>query len=355
MHIGIVCKVIDNYGDAGFSLRLAKGLARHQHRVTLCHDDPAAFHALYPEHTIPELKLIDATRADLHAICDDEFDLFLEPFGTSSEQTNNRFDVWLKENYTAVPWLVIDYLSAEQWVENFHFSNSIDPTNGHKTTFFYPGFTAATGGLIHSDYPAHLISNASSVDDCIRVFVFSYPNAPLNELLDTCNDLNAAGRNIEVGIAASKPQQDRFNWVEHLPFCPQAEFDELLVNFDVLFVRGEDSFIRAQLSGKPLIWQIYPTEDFAHAEKLLSFFKRYSKGLSEECAAALWNCWASWNGLEMPQNFSSSWLDVVGHLNELSSHAQAWRDQLLTGPELVREVLTWRRSQTPTLIEKPDL
>jgi hypothetical protein len=45
-------------------------------------------------------------------------------------------------------YIAIEYLSAEPWVENFHLKPSIDPESGLIKTFFYPGFTGQTGGLI---------------------------------------------------------------------------------------------------------------------------------------------------------------------------------------------------------------
>ena len=356
MHIGIVCKVIDNYGDAGFSLRLAKCLTLQKHKVTLFHDDEATFLALYPHATLNELTLFDATKNSPQAAEHPPFDLILEPFGSSSEQTQHRFDLLLKQKFPKTPWLVIDYLSSEEWVENFHLINSVDPKSGHFTTFFYPGFTAKTGGLIHCDYPRHLIQKKNrQMDKQMKLFVFCYSNAPLLQLLQTSDELNTAGFAIQVGLAGASRPEKYTGWVTEVPFCPQSKFDELLAQFDVLFVRGEDSFVRGQLAGKPIIWQIYPTDDLAHSEKLISFFKRYSKNLSTDCASALWNCWASWNCLKQACEFSESWKNLQAHWPELSAHALEWRDQLLKGPELVKEVLTWRSLQTPTLIEKTDL
>jgi len=360
MQIGIVCKVIDNFGDAGFCLRLAKALALQGKQITLLHDNAATFDALYPEQNVPGLEILDATRGLDESDVPRRFDLLLEPFGSSSEQTHNRFDLWLKNTHPNTPWLLIDYLSSEGWVENFHLNSSTDPRTGHVTTYFYPGFTAKTGGLIHCDYPAHLRTEAHNFEENrLKLFVFAYPNAPLPELLHACETDNGSGKKIQVGLADWKAHTSElaqgFHCLTTLPFCPQGEFDELLAQYDVLFVRGEDSFVRAQLAGKPLIWQIYATEDNAHASKLASFFDLYSKGLSQECALALWNCWRSWNSLENSPNFSECWIGLSSHWHELQTHAQRWQKRLFDGPELVKEVLTWCSGQTPTLIEKPDL
>ena len=273
MRIGIVCKVIDNFGDAGFSLRLAKALALEGHSVTLFHDSSTTFNVLIPDQNIHGLELVDATQGLGKAENTQLFDLLLEPFGSSSEQTAHRFDLRLKKTHHSTPWLLIDYLSSEDWVENFHLQSSVDPKSGHVTTFFYPGFTPRTGGLIHADFPSHLRDGQEKTEeDGLKVFVFAYSNAPVLDLLVSCETANKTGAEIQIGLASWKwptgESSTKFQCMTPLPFCPQSEFDDLLARYDVLFVRGEDSFVRAQLAGKPFIWQIYATQDNAHAAKL---------------------------------------------------------------------------------------
>lgn len=356
MHIGIVCKVIDNFGDAGFSLRLAKALAAKGHCVDLFHDEPATFQALYPRKDNDNLTLIDANKTDLEIERLHSLDLILEPFGTSSEQTKLRFDLILKRQFPSTPWVLIDYLSAEKWIESFHLSTSIDPGNGQVTTFFYPGFTDKTGGLIHCDYPTRLVGKQQSTSNAgLSVFVFAYPTAPIRQLIDACNSMNTSEYAINIGLAGNVllPAQD--DCARLIPFVAQSEFDELLAQYDILFVRGEDSFVRAQLAGKPFIWQIYPTEDDAHLEKLARFYDLYGCGLGTDCRLALWNCWLAWNGLDVMVDFADTWTALLPHLPELHAHAVKWQSRILNGRELVKEVLTWRSLQTPTLKEKPDL
>ena len=55
---------------------------------------------------------------------------------------------------------------------------------------------------------------------------------------------------------------------------PQSEFDKFLWASDSLIIRGEDSFVRAQLSGKPFIWNIYPQTEETHIKKLEAFGER---------------------------------------------------------------------------------
>ena len=49
-----------------------------------------------------------------------------------------------------------------------------------------------------------------------------------------------------------------------LAFSDPKTYDQLLWSCDLNIVRGEDSFVRAQPAGKPMVWHIYPQEDAAH-------------------------------------------------------------------------------------------
>ena len=65
--------------------------------------------------------------------------------------------------------------------------------------------------------------------------------------------------------------------IKFLNFLNQEEYEELIniVNFN--FVRGEDSFIRAVLTGKPYMWHIYCQEEYAHMDKIEGFLDKYRR------------------------------------------------------------------------------
>jgi len=81
---------------------------------------------------------------------------------------------------------------------------------------------------------------------------------------------------------------------EKIPPISRAEFDTLLAQSELNFVRGEDSLVRALWAGKAFVWQIYPQDDGAHGPKLEAFldwleapeslrqFHRVWNGLSSE-------------------------------------------------------------------------
>ena len=104
-----------------------------------------------------------------------------------------------------------------------------------------------------------------------------------------------------------------------LPLLPQSSFDRLLWACDVNFVRGEDSFVRAQWAGRPFVWQIYPQTEEAHLVKLEAFLSRYLDGF--EKSAVVRRCWQAWNGRG---NIASAWPDFAAQRKAIEQHGKVW-------------------------------
>lgn len=54
--------------------------------------------------------------------------------------------------------------------------------------------------------------------------------------------------------------------VQVLPFVRQDQYDLLLWSCDFNAVRGEDSFVRAQWAGRPMLWHIYRQDEDIHRQ-----------------------------------------------------------------------------------------
>ena len=124
----------------------------------------------------------------------------------------------------------------------------------------------------------------------LKISLFCYPNAPIKDLF---NALRANIHAVSVYIPASSipPQIADFFGVETidigdyftrenlhvhiLPFLSQLDYDALLRDCDLNFVRGEDSWLRAIWAGKPFIWQPYLQEENTHIKKLNAFLDIY--------------------------------------------------------------------------------
>lgn len=349
----IIVRVIDNLGDAGFSLRLALALQRMGYVIWLWTDRPQVFEQLLGTEwraglEVREIPLDSSLNTWLG---EERLDnsptpkAVLEPFGTSRDHTNTgRFSIALQNLYPGLPWLLVDYLSAETWIEDFHLKDSISPSNGYKQTFFYPGFTPRTGGLIHSDCTPVSAPPNSDTPPLKRVFLMCYGSAPIQAMVES------APTNVLFNMAGDGTTPTT-KGIDRLPFVKMTDFDQLLANHDFLFVRGEDSFVRAQLLGKPMVWHVYPTPDGAHWSKLKAFFDLYSKELDDDFREPLWALWRLWNGLnptEVGLSFGGAWQEVKVAFPALYTHARLWADHLRKGPELVREILRWLDNQSPT-------
>lgn len=356
----IFCNVIDNYGDIGVFWRLARQLANeHDLAVRLWVDDLASFAKLCPE--------ADAGMDSQHrlgvtvSLWPREFPdvqpaaLVIEAFACKLPQ---RYIDAMAAQANKPVWINLEYLSAEEWVESHHKLPSPHPTLPLTKYFFFPGFTEKTGGLLLerdllARRDAFLNDEAQqqafwkSIDrempspDTLKVSLFSYENAALEALFDAWASgaqkvlcLVPEGRILpqveryfgDAAPCAGKAYTRGNLQVRVLPFVEQERYDELLWACDINFVRGEDSFVRAQWAGKPLVWHIYPQHDGVHMQKLRAFMDKYGKGLPPGAAQALWGLWEAWNG--EPGSVPVAWNDFLAHQSVLREYSVQWARHL---------------------------
>lgn len=258
-------------------------------------------------------------------------------------------------------WINLEYLSAEPWVERCHKLPSPHPRLPLTKYFFFPGFTKQTGGLLREHDllerrdafqvdPARrqafwsLLGMEMPAPDTLIISLFCYENAALDELLDAWADnekpilcLMPEGRGLPpIGRyfnddphTGSRYARGRLR-VRVLPFLAQDRYDELLWASDVNFVRGEDSFVRAQWAGRPFVWQIYPQQDAVHRHKLQAFLDRYgahldtvqkSAGGGSPATSALARLWLAWNG---NGGIGPAWTGFAAARGALQLRTQDW-------------------------------
>lgn len=209
--------------------------------------------------------------------------------------------------------------------------------------FFFPGFTASSGGLLRearllSDRDQRAAANLES--NRLEISLFCYDTAPVGELLSalaqsemavTCHVLQGKPlAAVNTHLAGRGPWQLGKALIKPIPFMPIDDYDRLLWRCDINFVRGEDSFVRAQWTGKPFVWQIYPQDDDAHLIKLEAFLDRYCRGMAADEEAAIRRLFMAWN---TGRGVESAWLNFIGKREFL-------RLTLPTGP------IAWHRSRT---------
>jgi uncharacterized repeat protein (TIGR03837 family) len=118
-------------------------------------------------------------------------------------------------------------------------------------------------------------------------------------------------------------------------FVPQDDYDRLLWACDLNFVRGEDSFVRAQWAARPLVWHAYPQAERVNLAKLEAFLARYNAALSPSTAAAQSAFARAWNGDDpTPEAAAKAWPAFLQALPALATRAQAWSAELASTPNL---------------------
>jgi uncharacterized repeat protein (TIGR03837 family) len=348
MRWDIFCHVIDNLGDAGVCWRLCALLAREtQDHVTLWIDKPEVLLPLAPLKSRPtniDVKLWQATPTDAISL-DNHLppDVVIEAFGC---RTPERYQSFASELCAQSIWINLEYLSAQPYVVRSHGLPSpvmSGPRKGAVQWFYYPGFTQGTGGIMQADAPD--LSRKPLEPYPQNAYLFSYETPALKPLCEALIERNitphiAAGRGasyVQAQFDAQLQATCRFT-----PLVPQLEFDDLLVGNALNVVRGEDSFVRAQLAARPFIWHIYPQEDNAHRAKLSAFFELYSVQLPENLKQLLWLVWEHFNDGTLTTAQTHALLE---HLPAYTAHAAVWRQSLLQREDLVAQLRGFIKSK----------
>jgi len=364
----IFCAVVDNFGDIGVTWRLARQLAaEHGQRVRLWVDDLETFARLCPAASADaDQQLhegVDVRRWSSQWPGVEPTDVVIEAFACNLPQ---QYINAMAGSGRRILWLNLEYLSAEDWIVGCHALPSLQP-NGVQKYFFFPGFEAATGGLIRE---ADLMLRRASFQrdrqqqagflatlgvvrqaDARLLSLFAYENPAVAGWLDalaadvrTNQLLVPEGRVLGdvaawlgvPGLKAGERHQRGSLQICIVPFMTQDEYDLLLWSCDFNAVRGEESFIRAQWAGRPLVWHIYPQEDDAHWDKLNAFLDLYANGLAPAAGKALRAFWHAWNAGE---GAAQAWADLLREYPTLLEHAEAWTHAQVANGDLAGKLM----------------
>ena len=352
----LLCQVVDNYGDAGVLWRLARRLgADGQRRVRLWIDDLATLAALEPEarwdSTVAGVEIRrwqpDLDTAALPDVLITGFDA--RPPASLRQRMKPGHPLWI----------TVDHLSAETWVEGFHGSPS-PKSDGVVEHYFYPGFTAATGGLLLE--PGVLAARDAARDSSrdtaagahghgsdqtpASALLFCYHPSPVLTLarvmaasarhplsrqtteaahavperwlirlpragLATRDRAAPACRPPGTGTVGREPagpgrsdptgdadtRPGSSVRLEAVPFLSQCRFDDSLRASTLNLVRGEDSQVRAIWAARPFLWQAWRQDETTRSAKVEAFLARQADWLHPADQAALARLTRWWNGL----------------------------------------------------------
>ena len=364
----IFCVVVDNYGDIGVTWRLARQLvSEHEQRVRLWVDDLNTFARLCPGTSAEAARQwhegVEVCRWARDWPGAEPADVVIEAFAC---ELPADYIAAMADSGKRILWLNLEYLSAEDWVVGCHALPSMQP-HGLQKYFFFPGFEQGTGGLLRegdlldrrdafrSD-PHHreaLLGSfgVSAHPDAQLISLFAYENAAIAGWLDVLETserttqllvpegrvLGDVGHWLGVGDLQAGAQHQRGNLhIAVLPFMSQNQYDQLLWCCDFNAVRGEESFIRAQWAGQPLVWHIYPQEEGAHWDKLSAFFELYTRDLAPAARDALWEFWRAWND---GVGSGEAWKATQAHQPVLQAHAERWTHKQVANGDLAGKLV----------------
>jgi uncharacterized repeat protein (TIGR03837 family) len=363
--VDIFCEVIDNFGDAGVSWRLARALTARELLVRLWINDLSSLKRLQPsvnehlaEQALDGFQVIawnDQTEMDYQPA-----ELVIEAFAC---RLSDAMLVRMAEAKPTPAWINLEYLSAESWAVQSHGLPSPHPRLPLRQYFFFPGFVSESGGLLREDKlmqaraafdtesRAEFLKNLE-IDvgfDSLLVSLFCYEHAPFEELFNamrlgpptlclvpegvaTKALTHFMGNDLSVGRQVTTGQLT----VKIIPFLPPDDYDRLLWSCDVNFVRGEDSLVRAHWAQQPFVWQLYQQAEDAHLIKLAAFLDLHCHGLSEENAHAVKAFWQAWNG---EAGAVLDWPAFSKALPMLAPHYSHWSAQVASVDELSTQLI----------------
>jgi uncharacterized repeat protein (TIGR03837 family) len=357
----IFCSVVDNYGDVGVAWRLARQLAdEHAVAVRLFVDDRSALRRIAPcDAPGVEVRQWSGPSGAFAAADSASIDAIIETFGCGLPA---RYLDALCAAPKQPPWVNLEYLSAEPWVEGSHGLASRLPQRPLTRHFYFPGFTPRSGGLLrerglfarrdafraNTDARTALwrtLQVGAPAAGTLMLSLFCYPNPALLSLLDAwaVGDTpilcvvpeGVANAELEAWTGSVQRPRETLRrgslTIANVPFVAQDEYDKLLWTCDLNFVRGEDSFVRAQWAARPLIWHCYPQAENAHLVKLDAFLSRHAAGLAPDVADAYAAFADAWNERRAPGRL---WPPFANALPALITHAWRWAEALATVPDL---------------------
>ena len=301
MEITILCKVVDNFGDIGVAWRMAKRfveLAKKENleiieKINLIVDGLSSFNKIENSIDITQsfqtVKDICVYDWNCYDVC---YKIFSQNDGKKLAFIIECFQCgrpdWMEKILfqdklqRTVQILMIDYLTAEKYAEDFHKLMSLTRSAKVQKVNFMPGFSDKTGGLIIEDKWEAVAQRNSNGPVLFFTYSKNWDGVAESFVKKTDKQILAAKG---VGFESVKNSFEKFllqpefsSRFRSLDFCNQREWDNLLLNCSFLFIRGEESLSRACLSGIPFVWHAYvQTEEYqlVKVKALLEIMKKY--------------------------------------------------------------------------------
>ena len=417
MPITVLCKVVDNFGDIGVVWRLCCQLLNQikkenlTSKINLIVDDLASFNKICNSVDFSKsFQVIDEINVynwNDEKLCYDEFSkndgenlsVILEVFQCGRPAWMEKILFEDKLNRT-VQIIMIDYLTAEKYAEDFHCLQSLTRSSKVQKVNFMPGFTNKTGGLIIDSEWEHFcdyqnnktllcftydrnwdaLANACKKSNYIEKvliapgkgfdslkksfssdlgFYTNSKNGRVKALSKACLDRTYLGFNTnskngrvkglnEVSLDRTYFIKDSNLKIEELSFMNQNEWDKMLKNCGVLFIRGEESMSRACLSGIPFVWHAYPQSDEYQLIKVRALLERMSNHFEVEDFKIIEKVWILINSAESEveqEEFEKAILDFFNNAEKLVYGFREFALDLRKNGDLCSNLMTFIKNR----------
>ena len=350
--VWIFCRVIDNFGDAGVAWRLAKNLqADLSCQVVLLIDNFTTLNRLLPElnpqqkqQNIQEINILQwedeqTTKASLNNVPQPNF--VIETFACELPDFVKEI---IFQNKAL--WLNWEYLTAEEWAEDMHLLPSLQ-ANGVNKYFYFMGFSDKSGGLLREKNL--LPKPQKNLSGSLKTYIFAYSSNIWQKWFHCLANLPV---NMHIDLAGNQVEQPKHIKQNKLlfqkaDFVSQNQFDNLLLQYDLLIVRGEDSFVRTQYTGKPFFWHIYPQENLAHIKKLHAFWDKVYAYFLPELSLAHSRLSDELNGAIVltDEERKNNFMILFENFEKWQNAQQQWQAYLFRQKSANEKLIEWLKEQ----------
>lgn len=312
MIITLICKVVDNFGDIGVVFRLANRLnlllsksKSQNNKINLIVDDLQSFKKICNKVDLysasQNINGINVFHMNNYDFCHEYFSkndgkelgTVVECFQCGRPDWMEKILFEEKLNRT-VHTIMLDYLTAEDYAQDFHCLKSLTRSAKVTKVNFMPGFTEKTGGLTIDDEWETL--QKRNKNGPVLIFTYERDWTGLAQALSSFNKkvLLAQGRGKESFELCARQLCD----LQVLDFMDQYQWDKMMKSCSVLFIRGEESMSRACLSGIPFVWHAYPQSDEYQLVKVKALLSRMKEYFNQQQFSIIEKVWIDFNSDE---------------------------------------------------------
>lgn len=361
MEITVLCKVVDNFGDIGVCWRMCRQLKKKypEVKINLIVDGLDSFKKIWnevnvsvPYQIVEEIAVYDWNSYDycyndFSSVNQNRLQVILECFQCGRPDWMEKI-LFEDELNHVVQIIMIDYLTAEKYAEDFHKLLSLTRKAKVRKVNFMPGFTEKTGGLVIDENWKEL----SERDKNGPVLFFTYDKSEKfwKNFLEGYKKAGVKNKAFIAQGKGFKPLKDAFSYYcnsddyEELPFVNLEDWDKLMKKSSALVIRGEESMSRACVSGIPFIWHAYPQTDEYQMVKMQALLDRMSLHFKDEDFDVVREIWNVFNLPENelnPSRIRDAAYNFFKNLEKLTSGFKEFAKNLINNGDLVSNLMTF--------------